>query len=64
MSKEAKSKERKIKVGYKYHDRAYRQSLILPEIKLSGKWLHESGFIQGQEIRIIVENQKLIVVPA
>ena len=58
-----KKQIRKIKVGYKFHDRAWNVSVIYPEIKLSGKWLKEAGFNEGQEIKIIVENQKLVIVP-
>jgi antitoxin component of MazEF toxin-antitoxin module len=35
----------------------------MPEIKLSGKWLRESGFNEGQEVKVVVENQKLIIIP-
>lgn len=58
-----KKQERKLKVGYKFQNRAFHQMVKMPEIKLSGKWLRESGFSEGQEVRIEVENQKLIIVP-
>lgn len=36
---------------------------MMPEIKLCGKWLKESGFIEGQEVKVVIENQKLVIVP-
>lgn len=58
-----KKQERKIKVGYKFQERSYHQLIKIPEIKLAGKWLKEAGFHEGQEIKVIVENQKLVIVP-
>ena len=58
-----KKQERKLKVGYKFQERAYRQSVITPEIKLCGKWLKESGFSEGQDVKIVVQNKKLIITP-
>jgi toxic protein SymE len=58
-----KKQERQLKIGYKFQNRAYRQLVAIPEIKLSGKWLKESGFYEGQEVKIIVENGKLVIVP-
>lgn len=58
-----KKHERKLKVGYKFQNRAFHQMVMMPEIKLCGKWLKESGFTEGQEVKVVVENQKLVIVP-
>ena len=58
-----KKQERKLKVGCKFQNRAFHQMVMMPEIKLCGKWLKESGFCEGQEIKVVVENQKLVIVP-
>mgnify|MGYP001627188721 CR=1 FL=1 len=58
-----KKQERQLKIGYTFQNRAYHQMVAMPEIKLCGKWLAESGFAEGQEVRIIVEYKKLIIVP-
>lgn len=54
--------ERKLKVGYKYQQRAY-QMVKSPEIKLTGKWLKESGFRIGQDVKVLVEQDRLIIIP-
>jgi toxic protein SymE len=45
----------------KHESRAYSQYIIVPEIRLAGKWLMESGFEYGQNIKIEVENGKLVI---
>ena len=54
-------KVRHIKVYPKHESRAYSQYIIVPEIRLAGKWLMESGFEYGQNIKIEVENGKLVI---
>ena len=58
-----KKQERKLRVGYKYQNRAFQQMVMIPEIKLTGKWLKESGFKEGQDVKVTVANKKLIIVP-
>ena len=58
-----KKQERKLKIGTKFQNRSFRQIVIMPELKLTGKWLKESGFEEGQEVKVIVENKKLVIVP-
>ena len=56
-------KERKLTVGYKFQNRAFHQLVQMPEIKLTGKWLKESGFEEGQQVKVIVQEKKLVIVP-
>jgi hypothetical protein len=56
-------KERKLTVGYKFQNRAFNQLVQMPEIKLTGKWLKESGFEEGQQVKVIVQEKKLVIVP-
>lgn len=56
-------KERKLTVGYKFQNRAFHQMVMMPEIKLTGKWLKESGFAEGQQVKVIVQEKKLVIVP-
>ena len=54
--------ERKLRVGYKYQQRAY-QMVKAPEIKLTGKWLKECGFKIGQDIKVQILEGKLVIIP-
>lgn len=58
-----KKQVRPMKIACKFQERAYFQMVKVPEIKLAGKWLTEAGFLHGQEIKVIVENQKLVIMP-
>jgi hypothetical protein len=58
-----KKQERKLKVGYKFQNRAFHQMVMIPEIILTGKWLKECGFNEGQQVNVIVKNKKLVIVP-
>ena len=52
-----------LTVGYKFQNRAFHQMVMIPEIKLTGKWLKESGFEEGQYVKVIVEDKKLVIMP-
>jgi hypothetical protein len=58
-----KKQERKLRVGYKYQNRAFQRMVMIPEIKLTGKWLKESGFEEGQDVKVTVADKKLVIVP-
>lgn len=62
-SNNMKKQERQLKIGYKFQNRSFRQMVKMPEIKLSGKWLKDSGFSEGQDVKVVVENQKLVIIP-
>ncbi|PXV86921.1 toxic protein SymE [Lachnotalea glycerini] len=48
---------RKMKVYQSYNP----QNQPMPEIRLKGKWLEESGFGIGQHIEVEIHNNTLIV---
>ena len=56
-----KKHERKLTVSYKFQNRAYQQMVMIPEIRLTGKWLKKSGFGEGQKVNVMVEEKKLII---
>jgi len=54
--------ERQLKIVTKHQHRSYHQIIRVPEIRLVGKWLRESGFEEGKYVSITVENNKLTIV--
>lgn len=58
-----KKHERKLTIGYKFQNRVFHQMVQMPEIKLTGKWLKQSGFEEGQQVKVIVQDKKLVIVP-
>ncbi|MEO9802658.1 MAG: SymE family type I addiction module toxin [Reichenbachiella sp.] len=59
--KKIKKGARQLKVVSKYQPRDYHQYAIVPEIRLCGKWLKESGFEEGMYVNIEVQNNRLII---
>lgn len=55
-----KKNQRTIKISGKYQARAHEE-IIVPEIKLSGKWLKESGFSSGRQVAVQVEKDRLVI---
>jgi len=51
---------RKLRIYKKFQARSYGNTTI-PEIRLKGKWLEKLGFIQGQVINVIQEENKLTI---
>ncbi|WP_246175175.1 SymE family type I addiction module toxin [Tenacibaculum aiptasiae] len=50
-----------MKVYYKFRNRRWRRNYIVPEIRLSGKWLTEFGFEISKEISVEQEKNKLTI---
>ena len=38
--------------------------ISVPAIRFEGKWLEEAGFRQGQQVEILVEENKLVIMTA
>jgi hypothetical protein len=55
-----KNQKRQIKVAAKHQARAHKY-VIVPEIKLTGVWLRESGFNYGQSVTVHVEENRLVI---
>lgn len=58
-NKKNTKKERKLTISSRYQPRAYRQSVIVPEIRLIGKWLEELGFKEGKQVKVLIKNNSL-----
>nr|WP_294858697.1 SymE family type I addiction module toxin [uncultured Fluviicola sp.] len=52
--------KRKIKIQPRFILRKYDKTIV-PEILLKGKWLSEMGFLPGQEVKIELEENKLVI---
>jgi toxic protein SymE len=59
--KSPSSTKRQIKVYQKYIARPLCTSVIMPEIRLTGKWLQKLGFHCGQLI-LVEQSQKKIII--
>jgi toxic protein SymE len=51
---------RKLKIYSLFQQRTWK-SIIVPQIRLQGKYLHEAGFAAGQEINVKVSKGKIII---
>ncbi len=64
MKQEKKSQpntKRQIKVYQKHLTRPLCCALILPEIRLTGKWLQKLGFHCGQLIMVEQKRQRIVI---
>ncbi|WP_046756297.1 SymE family type I addiction module toxin [Kordia jejudonensis] len=53
-------KTRKLKIHSKFREREYDRILI-PTIRLEGKWLENLGFTTGNEVVIHQQKNKLVI---
>lgn len=53
--------KRKLKVYAKCFSRAYFGVAVFPEIRLAGKWLHNTGFHCGKNVAIQYEQNKIVI---
>lgn len=51
---------RKLKIYTKFRSRTY-DNILIPEIRLEGKWLEKLGFKQGETVCIEQKKNKLII---
>lgn len=49
-----------LKIYTKYFKR-FGYYILLPEIRLSGKWLQNLGFLTGQKISITQEQNRILI---
>lgn len=52
--------DRKLKV---YHSFRSRDKKAVPEVRLIGQWLEQSGFKIGDQIQVIIKDQEIIIKP-
>lgn len=55
------SRFRKLKIYQKHQTRDWSRYVVVPEIRLEGKWLRELGFEIGKEIEIKQQKNKLTI---
>lgn len=55
---------RKLKVYPKYRSLANSHSMrIVPELRLCGVWLEQSGFRIGEQVQVTIKDQEIIIKP-
>lgn len=52
---------RSLKIQAKYRRNRFNESTIVPELRISGKWLQNLGFNPDSQAMIIVENDKISI---
>jgi toxic protein SymE len=60
MSKKGNKGTRKLKVCRKYFSRQTGY-VIYPEIRLSGKWLEDCGFICNEPVAVYYSHRKILI---
>lgn len=60
QKKSSKPEIRSIKIQPRFR-RHKRKHSIVPEIKLSGKWLEQKGFTEGQRVTITTMKGVLVI---
>lgn len=53
--------KRRLKVYEKYLSRSQKRFVILPEIRLCGKWLQDIGFSCGQSVIVHHVKNKIVI---
>ena len=61
MSNQKITQNKQLKIYSRYQSRQ-NTGVVLPEIRLSGKWLKQLGFGCGQSITIIHKQNKILIV--
>jgi len=61
------AKPRRLKVGYSYPDSRASKSnapaLPMPFLRLCGRWLDDAGFTIGRNVRVEVNEGRLMIEP-
>ncbi|MFT5668104.1 MAG: toxic protein SymE [Vicingaceae bacterium] len=52
---------RLLKIISKTQPREYHKYVCVPEIKLVGKWLRNSGFKEGEFVKVEVRKKKIVI---
>jgi hypothetical protein len=51
---------RKLKI---YHSYRSSDKKAVPEVRLIGQWLEQSGFQIGKQVQVTINNQEIIIKP-
>jgi antitoxin component of MazEF toxin-antitoxin module len=54
--------DRKLKVQPKYRQLTYGNQLV-PELRLCGLWLEQSGFKIGEQVQVTIKDHEIIIKP-
>lgn len=56
--------DRKLKIYSKYRQSpSCYTSRIVPELRLCGQWLEQSGFKIGEQVQVTIKDQEIIIKP-
>lgn len=56
--------DRKLKVYPKYRPLlSSYQGQVVPEVRLCGLWLEQSGFKIGEQVQVTIKDQEIIIKP-
>lgn len=55
--------DRKLKIQPKYRPLSIYRGRIVPELRLCGVWLEQSGFRIGEHVQITIKDQEIIIKP-
>ncbi|HEX5154853.1 MAG TPA: SymE family type I addiction module toxin [Parafilimonas sp.] len=53
--------ERHLTISTKYLSRE-RTYIVVPAIRIEGKWLRQLGFKQGEKVKLVCKRNKLIII--
>jgi toxic protein SymE len=53
--------KRQLKIYRKYIGRKHMRSVVFPEIRLCGKWLHDIGFKCGESVTVQHKKNQIII---
>lgn len=52
--------DRRLKV---YHSFRTSDKKAVPEVRLIGQWLEQSGFKIGEQVQVVIKDQEIIIKP-
>lgn len=44
--------------------RSFHPTKVFPQLTIRGKWLEQAGFMSDMHVNVIVEPERLVIVPA
>ena len=53
--------QRHLTISTKHHNRE-RTYIIVPAIRLEGKWLEQLGFKRGEKVKLVCNKNKLVII--
>lgn len=53
--------QRTLTISTKHHSREHRY-IVVPAIRIEGKWLNELGFKRGEKVKLLCKKNKLVII--